>query len=1627
MQLGVKMQSQTNESRIDLTEFSTTLPDRPEREIFLDSTVIAFERRFGPKNEVMLLVGSVGSGKTTHLAQFVRQYPAQCFSYFIHDNIWLLRQSDLLYSLCSQMNAALGNQPIDDLLDLDRLKTLFGNLCQKTIEKAKRSNTRYFFVIDGLDYSLSGTPGERIVDLLPLRTHSQCLYFFGSIRTDSAHVIAFDFHKEEPHLFALHETQTYLTHPGISQDEKKKIHSLSGGTPGYLAVLQTLASRGESLTEILLSPARIEDLVGAQWKSAGIEDDRLRTLIYGLIAFSLEPLTAVQIAQVVDCSKAIVQANLTRAGMINHTPGGEVEFQNELLKRIAREKLQYLKTEILQKLIDFYRQLPDVPKSSVLLPQYLIEIKDYAGVAQMLLPRNLVNSISEQQDLAGARRNLSQACDLAAESNDLIGMMKFGLAVAELRTLSDELIGKSEVTALVALERFEEALDLAYSSRLIPMRIALLSQVYVEMERKGKPIPRESITEIVQMAHQVGRGSEPGELIRLATSLFPLLPDITIELLEQAQLNGRSKSVLDLALTVASIGTDEQPSNEIIDKIQDPNLRELAVSHAPWLAQLSGNDVIEKCAKMESTEAKEYLLRQWALHNRSSDQLHMILDEALDVILSDTDYTVPLRNLRQLAGLLQYCSLEHREALAKRFDVPNFTSLRVPIEERIRLELSLSEALLEVSETQAFERFVDLYTTLEAESETLDLDINCYCYVNVLIALNTLDPKDGFRLKVEVMERVNNLLEQLLQSSADHFEITKKIIRAISAVDPSQGLTFIHKLNTIDRREDAFQELAVAHIRQDRISVDFSVISRCLNAISSQSLRDSTILRLLTVVTRLQGSNTRPAIEFLNSEVHKIVDPLKKSDSLALLIGLLTDPMDGKHRCELFDELQTSRNNVDVLWQRVESAFNQVNYVATSDKDLAGRLYEEAKILRDTSSLANQTIGSMYSRLLEIAARVAGELDFSFDEHRSTWNHMLALIDHIPSSLLRARILARVALARLRNGDKITFDKLMRDQVLETLQSAHHSELYYRVAVNIGAALFEYSRSDARAILNSLPYHFRNTAWVQAAQLTLANACIGDPVDDQSSAFKIDAQIADKMIEICQELQADSAIYLVVNLLTHAIENPDSQLNEAQKLDILVKLDNQIAMKLPDPDNIRHDGYKLVCQGAVERARLKVVKRAKNQIKRQYPRILREVDDIPNIADRALVAAWLAEDINNKEQARQLAEKSLELIQRIPNVVDRINRLEAVASVFSRLNQTTKAQELIRLAMESVRSIEGISREQMLASLIQTAHEIDSEFAAKLTERIESKSDQVFVSEQIRILGLAKSPEKLVTTYSGMPSDVRGLPEAAYRMLKMLVSGRGVLHTDKTLSSSLSSLRLVDFDGAEEIVHWVAETIRRRSSAKTVSADANSIILAALTNATLLYELGNRIAFLSTVPASLRSGFQGLSTKVEVFKAGERDRAVSWIKLWLRDGTRNYVKIYDPYFEVEQLWLLQHIPLDIMVTIGTTWNKIKKPSASSSPTQTESAFRMAWSQRSEHNPPPTLIVIENTEQEPEGHDRFIVTYEGGLKIGTSFNGIGNKEFTISILTPEDAKHVEETYMNPRLDLTQFTRMTFFRL
>lgn len=1636
----------------DLTKKSSTFPELSFNPLIpLEPKIRDLQKKFSSQNQRIILRGSSGSGKTVHLAEFVKANPQASFSYFLTDNYWCQRQTSFLSSLCQQMGAIVGGKSFDTALslnnqnlDAERLRIIFEGLVHKVVEFAKKNNSTFYFVIDGLEWAFEGKAEERIIDLIPLQTNPKYLYFLGSISSSTNKTLEFEYSSEEPTTFSSLEINDYLEKGGLSipTDFLNKIQKISGGVPGYLYALRKLHLDGvQDIFRAIESPRETEDLLKLQWNaiSANIGSDE--KLILATLAYSVTPLKTSVISKLTKTDEEYASKFLTASGIVRQSKNDEWVFFPELLRKIAQSKLLDLKTITIEALIAHYKERKNEVDAHTLLSEYYLISNDYSGIETLINPLGISKSISESGNLGGIRRIAEKAKELARHQSNKLGVLYSSLLASQLKSLSNQIIGESEIKALIAMNEFDMALELTYAIKLELLRVRLLGRIYIAKEKKGVTLQRSGLDELKRMIENLDtKNLDPQEVLLTAADIFPILPDTSTALIDKVKGQENSQTAMDLIYTLASIQSSNTTDESIVDKIENQDLQEMALLSSPWLAKLSSNEIIGKAKNVSQTKTKEFLLREWCKQNKSDPHLQEVIEATLDVINSDSNYRISLRNLRQLSDTLRNCNPDDAKRIIGRFDIPNFTSLRSPTDERVRLELNLSEVVMPISTSEAWDRFWAIYNDIK--ELPLDTDISCYCYTRFLISLVVLDPTNSKNLSGEIKTKLEDEFLRLIDTSADQLDISKRILRALSVVKPDLALDFADLLNTVKRRSDGAREVLVAYMEQDRLEINTTIIDKGLIKITDDSDRSSTLVKMMETGNRTGKLQTPELQAYFLGKIDLISDPTLLCKAITQLIISHDKEHDAQIRIELFAKLTMSWQRIDTVWVQTEAAFDLASRIATVDLELAKQLYQNAVTLRETSALANQTIGTMFFDTLLATVKTVGHIELNRDKEKQVWDDLFQLIDLLPSRLLKCYIVSKIALARLyKKGDKENFDRLIQDHVLSEIQVISPSDFKNRTIANISIALYEYSPEEAFRLVKMLPYNQQNFAWANMAIRVLLQLNIGEGFDEESPNVPIDVQRANKAISIIENIDNDEYFWLASRILANLTALDASHFSEQQRLDILAKLDALVETKLPDINNIGHKGYKVLVKACIESSKRRSAKKSKNLIKKNHSQIIQDAKDINNIADQVLVLSMVAKEFRDIENqiATTLINEAFHSVEKIPNTKDRIDRLEMIAESFSKLNNTSGMEEAIRLGVALSKSLEGVNKDSVLASLIQTAHQLDKTVASDITEKIEDPKMGRELEVNNTAFDLAKSPHKLMTQFEDASYDDEIMKESISKMLKTIVSKKSGSFTDKTIIDWAASGAQLKYDTALNIVEWVSEVALLQCPESARSREASNILGSIIENSKVIYGIGSQILPLIKIPENMKSNFQGLSVSKKLFRVGERNHAISWIKNWLLHNAKSYVSICDPYFDEKQMWILQCVPADVKVKIissgkafGFTPTLNDPPEIKKNNRRNAKAKLLAsWEKISNQTYPPTFVVIHSSVYEGDKdkfHDRYILTDGGGISIGTSLDGLGNKEFFITVLNLDDVKYVEATYIAPKLSIDRFfSQVIYFEL
>ena len=1637
----------------DLTKFSSTFPNMDINPIIvLDSKIREINKKFDQDYERIIIEGPQGSGKSVLLSQFVLENKECCFSYFLSDDYWVLRQSAFLSSLCNQMIRFLQfeDSPQNDLVDLYRYdiehqKYLFSNLTQKIVEKVKTEKITSYFVIDGIEKAFEGKSGERIIDLFPLPVNSKGLFLLGSSEVSLIDQVKFEYCSLEPHYFSLVETEKYLEDLSFSEEKIKRIQSLSGGVPGILSVTKTLVkTKNINVDQILNEPLQLGSLLEYQLKNilkqAGDEYKR----ILSLLAFSLVPLDLVTISNITNIEIKTVERIIQNSSILrkNNKVFG---FFPDLHKQIAQKYFSDLKDSVILNLIEFYSTHKELKEAGFLLPEYLKISNNFQGLENLYTAEYLSNISIENNSLSLSQKNLADVIDIALEEKNL-AIIKFGVAISQLNSLENQMVGISEVKALISLKRFDEAIKLAYSSKLITTKIRLLSQIYLKMEKEGETISRDSIYELENLVKNLEISEmKPEVLLDTATDIFILLPDLATELLDKANIL-ENKSPIELVAMMASVKSEDSDSDAFLDKISNEDMHDFALVNSRALSKLPASQIIRKSTEARNTKSKEYLLRHWCIQNKTDPDVHIVIDKALDLLLSDSNYTIPLRNLRQLSEPLKFCQDKSREFLIDRFYNLLLTALDSPVQEKVRLELNFVEALYKINPARSLSIFNNIFATIIDSEFELDIDIFCYCLARFLITVSNIDPNDKLMLQKDIKDKLENAYLKILETSADQLFVTRGIIRSISQVDIQLALAFAEMLNTVLRRDNGIQEVLTSYIRQNISNISVEVISKSLNEIIDYKIRETTLLKLVSISKEQNHFQDKKFFSFILNSLDMIFDPISRTKFIAELLSEVSENDECKDI--LYNKLLDSWEKIDVLWLRVESGYNLISTIAGAHKNYAEDIFTQSRKLRHTSSLANQQIGVLFYESLLLATRAVGGLDLSNPDALEKWNLLFESINFIPSRLLRLHLFGCIAVSRLRSGDKKIFDEIVKEQIIPGLQTQTSSNLLNTMISELALPLFEFNPDEASFWVEKLPYHLRNITWYKVAFKIITQSNIFDPIGTETPNVCIDFDTINEVIRIINFCDRDQEIYNITQLLCHCISNANCRLPEIRKIDFLTKIEDLINRKLPDKINIFHNGYQILANGEIERAKRKSAKKTKNQLVKKYPKIAKDARQIENFADRVFVLTELSlvfQEIN-RDLADSLIEESYENVLKITNVRDRIDRLVFIGRAYSELRNKSKYYEVFKLAKILAGSLQGIEKDRLLSSIIQTVNQIDKNLATQINEKIDNFSTQFSLENSIKAYELAKSPNKIISQSDEIIND-EILSEASKDMLKALIYGKSTYCTNDTILKWVSSTKLIKFELATDIFNWVFESLFRQALPNEKNNISTKLIESIITNCVLLDLLGINISLFSEIPESYLNNFHGISTNKKLFKVGERQKAINFIKEWLSSNCKNQIVLCDPYFSEDQLWILQSISEDISVKIITTGKQIIKNSSVSNSyheiinnrelrkKETERIqiiFQDAWNEISNQAPPPTLIIIHgmifDTNDYDSFHDRYLLSRESGLVLGTSLNGFGGKESFISVMNKNDVDYVYDNYISPKIKIEElFSKTLFFEL
>jgi hypothetical protein len=371
-----------------------------------------------------------------------------------------------------------------------------------------------------------------------------------------------------------------------------------------------------------------------------------------------------------------------------------------------------------------------------------------------------------------------------------------------------------------------------------------------------------------------------------------------------------------------------------------------------------------------------------------------------------------------------------------------------------------------------------------------------------------------------------------------------------------------------------------------------------------------------------------------------------------------------------------------------------------------------------------------------------------------------------------------------------------------------------------------------------------------------------------------------------------------------------------------------------------------------------------------------------------------------------------EVTKDIPSVLDRVDRYQLLSEYACGFNNEF-ARSCLKDAVNAIKGHDDDEFRTVEQRIIDVAHRIDPEYSEALAEILDKDPARAgqrcaararLIEKEIKkkMLDEAISPREL---FIEKPED---LPKFAWNNLGALNASRIETVRLRHFREYLRIAASLPFRDAYPVYAWAIENANRR----LCQSEHEKSTLRGMFHATMLNcELASRLA--ERTAGRINRRRQPPTERTTLVLPGERVAAVSQLKIWLQTNAVEYLKISDPYIGpcevVEILRLVLATCPTILVEIVTS-RKYLSDSGIQPPY--EDAFIVAWRKVCDQDPPDCQIVVASL---PNGsspiHDRWWVSRDAGVRLGTSFNSLGSKVSELSCLSPEQKTTYESEIDN----------------
>ena len=676
-------------------------------------------------------------------------------------------------------------------------------------------------------------------------------------------------------------------------------------------------------------------------------------------------------------------------------------------------------------------------------------------------------------------------------------------------------------------------------------------------------------------------------------------------------------------------------------------------------------------------------------------------------------------------------------------------------------------------------RLDELYLESICSLDELETRITCLGWFTA--KLHKFDPRRKLDQETQIRgvvdEDFEETLTEILQNSAEQFQILKDTIKALAISKPEAALAVSRRLNTIERRTDAFREAVGSMCRAKTTTPRSAVLFEALDEMEGGKEYDGAVRETVKRFCRdaEDGGQSTNELKQLFGRLAKCSSSVIRARCLGEMSVLIGDYSEtGDFRNSVDSNLLVEFNSIASPRDKYRTACKLVSTLREKRPDLAKAVFE---YLANTSRPVSRSedVEQGIVQILDLLTKATYALAKSKLLADKDMTRVCDMTARVPDLRQKVALLSTLAFYLWRAGESHHFSEVVNQQVWPALSSLSGKDC----AAAYGAWCFAYPAvwledpDRARYGISHFPTSVRDDCTNALSRALLQKQPPGEAFDSSNSgAFHLEYSDIQKVLKLSEETDEDYSIFANFECVASEVTARRStvSLTREQKAEISRRMLEISEQKLPASNRIQHAGFQILCKAQA----LRISQPAEIT----WEKLIEEGKAISNVADRVYVLAHLAISLPPKKKrvAEQLLKVAESITDGLPTIEDQYSRFFMIAylTIDGYRELASRALKKAFGVVVNPGSRQSAFRENQIIDL---AYRFDSELPMKLAmvydddparEEYKNRANRQLDRHKLKKdLGESNSRLDLATL-----RDDPDLASAAWRAVGSLNSGR---------------------------------------------------------------------------------------------------------------------------------------------------------------------------------------------------------------------------------------------------------------